>query len=393
MSGEFDAEVRNSLRALTAQVSALSKAQSRLESDTRRYGDTAAAAFRKGAGSVATATRNVDTLGQSVGRTSQAIGRMGGPLGSIISRLGGGAGLAGGLGAVGAAAAVAGIALSLFNRIVQKNLEDARAAAEAHVRMAKAMDQAGEATKRLAAAGLGQATARRSLLAVGGEGAVRDADAVEKSGVASGEEAAQGVGAIYGAFGRFGKRAGNRAPALAIAADLAAGGMPYAEAAAAVAQVPGDLNNSDVARRAKGSIFASFSGVSGAHQGNLALGLAKESIARDPLLGASRGTGQVRALTADIEEDLAITAGSSAARADLAAAASPTATAQAAGYNATQEQVEILRLIYEETKRQRKAAVVAGGGAASATAEFLAEQAYLRASKAASRGLQFAPGG
>lgn len=397
MPSDFEAQVRNDLRAIQVQVESLSRSTGKLNNETRRYGDAAGQAFRRGRTEITSTSRAAEGLGRSIGQTSQALGKMGGPLGEIIGRLGGGAGMAGGLGKVAAGAALAGIALKAFNAIVDKNLESARDAVEVHLRMAKAMEAAGEATKKLAAAGLGQAGARRSLLAAGGEGAVRDADAVEKDGIATAEEAAQGVASINNAFGRFGKRAGNRAPALAIARDLAAGGMPFAQASAAVGEAQGDLNNPDVARRVKGSIFAKFSGVNGAHQGNLALGLAQESIANDSLLKTSRANLGVRAQTADLEEGAAVAGGTAAARADLAAAAAPVATATSAGYQQSQEGVEVLRLIYEETKKQSRDQLLHSrtgvGYAAAKLAELKAEQAYLKAQRAAGRGLVNGPGG
>jgi hypothetical protein len=340
MPAEGEIELKNTLRALQAAVEGLGRAQKKTSDEVARFGSVAQQAYQKPKTDAEKLEEAAKKTGKAWRETGQAIAKVGGPLGEIVARFGGGFGMGEGLSRIAAAAAVAGIAFKAFNAVLERQAEDAREATEAWRKMGDAIDAAKEKSKGLATGALGQAGDRRRVRAVGGEEGIEQMDALTAGGIVGAGEASGGIAAIYGRFGRTSRA---RA-AINTARALAQTGVPFEQAAQGLVKAGGDLTAPGAARRVAGRIFNEHYGRRGGGADGFDQALADTG--GDVFLRkAAEATGVRSRIDAvgrsKVEAGLATTA----AKGDLAAANDPTTAAVMQVYQTHLREIEVLERI------------------------------------------------
>lgn len=231
MAADFEAEIRNSLRALNSQVTALNASVDKLQSKGRSAGREVGDAFRRAAPEAAKAKAAVDGFGGTVKKTGEALTKMGGPLGELLGRLTGGAGLAGGLGRVAAAAAVFGLAMRAGNAVIEAQIDRTQKLIDAQkeLRDVRASARAAEQQQALGAAG-GQGNDLRQLFVRGNVEAIDTANRLAASGIGDASSIRKGVAQAYTLTGMNEKET-----AIAAAQRIAnMGDMPFDQAIGAL---------------------------------------------------------------------------------------------------------------------------------------------------------------
>jgi hypothetical protein len=117
MAADFEAEVRNGMKSLTASVDMLVKSQERATTATREYGKEAAAAFRSASTAAAGASKEKERLAKEMGQ----LGKSNEGLGKGLIDLGARFGVMGGV----AVAAIGGIAAAMGG--LNDKMDEARA--------------------------------------------------------------------------------------------------------------------------------------------------------------------------------------------------------------------------------------------------------------------------
>jgi hypothetical protein len=322
MAAEGEIETRNTLRALQAAVEGLGRAQKKTTEEVARFGSVAAQAFK----APKTDAEKLEDLAKRQGKhwreLGHAIGRVGGPLGEIVAKFGGGFGMEGGLSKIAAGAALAGLALKALSSVIDKQAKDAQNAADAWKRMTDAIESSKDAAAASSVGSIGQAPDRRKVRAIGGEEAIEQMDALTQGGVVGEGEAASGLAAIYG---RYGRTPAARA-AVNTAQALAQTGIPFDHAAQELAKRGGDVSQPGAARATAGRIFNEYYGRLGG--GADGFNQALSDVGGDKFLTQSALTRGVQAQTAAVGRGRVVSGeAQTAARRGLAAAKNPAAEA------------------------------------------------------------------
>jgi hypothetical protein len=202
---EFEAEIRNSLRALTSQVSALSAGLDKTKAAGKKMGDEVDSAFKKAKEASAAAKKKQDDFNKSILQTGQALQKMGGPLAGIVGQLTGGAGLPAGLARAAAGAALLGIAWKAFSAVSEMNLDRTKKLIEAQRELRDVSTGAAKSIKSQALGAVSSQGANLKTLAFrgGGEDYINLANNLAKRGVTSLDDAQKGMASIAGvSYGR-----------------------------------------------------------------------------------------------------------------------------------------------------------------------------------------------
>lgn len=198
MAADFEAEIKNSLRSLAAQVTALGGVVNSSEAKVSKLGDSLKIAFKQGTDSLPGAKAKVDALGQSIQKAGQAAQRFGGPLGELIGRLTGGAGMAGGLGKVAVAAGALGFALKAGTAIIDARISRTQSLIKAQEELRQVMSKA---NSEISAQALGAASSQggdlRQLFNRGNVEAVDTANRISASGIDTSSNIQKGVAKAY----------------------------------------------------------------------------------------------------------------------------------------------------------------------------------------------------
>ncbi|HYF24665.1 MAG TPA: hypothetical protein VD931_02900, partial [Baekduia sp.] len=298
---------------ITTDYSGASKGLTETAKGVKKVEDATKAANRAGSDFHRVMNKGLTDVGKNAKQTGEALAKIGGPGGGLIGQVLGGTGLSGGMATVAALAGTAAVGMKLFGAVATKMGQDAEGAAVHTLELAAAMRKARETSDQLANAALRHAEARRRLLAVGGEEAVAAAEAMAAGGVASPEDAAAGVTAIYGRYGR-GARA--RA-AVNTAAAAARVGVPFAAAATEVAANGADMTDGQVARSVATNIFGKHFGMRTNRR--QAYDQALIDIHKDPLLARQEEGRKIAGEQREAEEAKAIERGTAKGRETLAA--------------------------------------------------------------------------
>lgn len=336
--GNFEAEVKNSLRQIRASVDGLNRSQQQTQASAKGLGKQLRDAYKEGGVGAVFAKAKAVELDKQLGKVGQAAARLKGPLGEILGNITGGIGMGGGLGKLALAAAAAGVAFKSYGMVVEEVLERSRALAEMNNRVADSMKSIADRQRDLTKEGLGRAGARRKLRGAGGQQAVDQVEEVlDQMPELSRDEVESGVAAVYGRYG-----AGHRAAAAVRAAvDVARVGGSFGQAAGTFAEQGGAYESPGAGRRATAMEFQRQTGRVGAplkvlEQAEAAVGV------DDPLLRKARDEAGVR-VTRDREVTARAPSGDSGARADLAETRNPGAAAALALANAVQQQTAIMQ--------------------------------------------------
>ncbi len=206
MSGaDFEAEIRNSLRALNTQVTALSSNIDKLQGRGRVAGQEVSKAFQRTAVVAATAKREVAEAAKATGdwgtslkSAGQALTKMGGPLGEVLGKLTGGAGLSGGLARAGVAAALFGLALKAGNAVMEASLDRTQKLIAAQREYGDIKREAVQ-TERQQALGAfnSQGDDLRRLFTRGNVEAIDEANRISKTGIDNAGSIRKGVAKAY----------------------------------------------------------------------------------------------------------------------------------------------------------------------------------------------------
>lgn len=205
MSADFEAEIRNSLRALNSQVTALGSNIDKLQGKGRVAGQEVAKAFQKTAVTAAMAKRETAAaakesanFGKSIKASGEALTKMGGPLGEILGKLTGGAGLSGGLARAGVAAALFGIALKAGNAVMEATLDRTQKLIAAQREYGDIKREAVQTERQQALGAFGsQGDDLRQLFTRGNVEAIDTANHLAKAGIDDAGSIRKGVAKAY----------------------------------------------------------------------------------------------------------------------------------------------------------------------------------------------------
>lgn len=341
MAAEFEAEVRNSMRALQAAVEGVGRAQKKTTDEVARFGAEAAKAYKAPAQVLPKTEEALKKNAKAWREVGAAMARIGGPMGEIVARFGGGFGMEGGLSRIAAAAAIAGLALKAFHAVVQKQANDARAAAEAYRKMGDAIRGAQDKARAGAGAGMTQAGDRRRLTAAGPE-AIEQAALIGNLSIADGADVDQGVAAIYGKFGAGGRSRGTVDAARELATT---GAFSFSEASAALLGQGADMSAPGVGHSVAARLYAERTGRRGGNQvADFDAVLSRTQ--NDAWLRKSEGVQRIReTLRTEARDSVGSGEAEAQARGELAASRDPTTAAVLQVYNAHVREIEILERI------------------------------------------------
>lgn len=337
MASEFEAEIRNSMRSLQSAIEGVGRAQVKTTAEVARFGQVAGQAFKKPKSDADLLEEAAKKQSKSWRELGHAISKVGGPLGELAAKFGGGFGMEGGLSKIAVAAAAVGLALKAVSFVLNKQTQDAKEAAEAWKKMTDAIEGAEEKGRAASLSGVGQAGGRRKVRATGGEEGIEQLDQLVKSGVVSEDEGTAGISAIYG---RFGRTAQARA-AVNTARALAQAGVPFSHAASELAKGGSDTSLPGVARQTAGRIFNDYYGAVQGGSDNFNQALADTG--GDQYLGQAAQVSGVQAQTAEFRRGQ-VTSGVAAgvARDQLTEAKNPAAAAIQKVFDAYQKEAALL---------------------------------------------------
>lgn len=198
MATDFEAEIRNSLKSLTSQVTALGNSTNVVERKAGSMSASVEAAFRRTNLQMKKAAEAGAEVGMSVKKIGEAAQRAGGPLGEIVGKLTGGAGMSGGLASAAVAAGVLGLAMRVGTTVIDARVQSTKQLI-AVTRELTAVKEA--AAKKVGEQGLGAAGSQGQSLALlntrGGPDAINEANEIAATGVASASDVRAGVAASY----------------------------------------------------------------------------------------------------------------------------------------------------------------------------------------------------
>lgn len=198
MAADFEAEIKNSLRSLASQVTALGAVVNSSEAKVSKLGDSLQKAFKRGTQAIPVAKQQVDALGQSIQKAGQAAQRMGGPLGEIVGRLTGGAGMTGGLAKAAVAAGLLGLAMKAGTAVIDVRIIRIGLLIDAQKKLSDATAKANEEAKGQAlGASASQGGNLRTLFSRGNIDAIDTANSLEKSGIDTTDNIQKGVAKAY----------------------------------------------------------------------------------------------------------------------------------------------------------------------------------------------------
>ncbi len=342
MASEFEAEIRNSMRALQSAIEGVGKAQMKTTAEVARFGQVAGGAFKKPKTDAELLEEAAKKQGKAWRELGHAISKVGGPIGELAAKFGGGMGMEGGLSRIAVAAVVVTVALKAVSAVLNKQTQDAKDAGDAWKKMTDAIEGAQEKGRSASLGGVGAAGGRRKVRATGGEEGIEQLDDLVSKGVVSEDEATAGLSAIYG---RFGRTAQARA-AVHTARALASTGVPFSHAASELAKGGSDTSLPGVGRQTAGRIFNDYYGAvqGGADNFNQAL----YDTGGDKYLGQAAEVQGVQAQTAAVRRGQ-VTSGEAlgVARDQLADAKNPAAAAIQKVYDAHVKEIELLQKLAE----------------------------------------------
>ncbi len=304
MSADFEAEVRNSIRSLTAEVNKLAKAHEAAGRAGKKANEDTSRAARQAQATIERqwklegqmrrqAQTERDRPRQTLARAGLALGRFGGPVGTLATHLTGGVGLGPVLGTLAIGAGLAAVAMKYFAAQAKQAVEAVKALAEASAE-ASATKRANRNAllDQAATAGLSNAQLRGRLSAA--PGAEDLAQTLSKaSGKGIGETANAAVTlarAFPGGTGAAGNRRNNAENRVR---RLVGAGMDPDEAVQAVLAAgveSGDMDYKTFDRRTAG-IYARSIGAVGvsAQQAQDLLDQATKNFVTNPYASGARG--------------------------------------------------------------------------------------------------------
>ncbi|MES2340007.1 MAG: hypothetical protein V4537_18085 [Pseudomonadota bacterium] len=342
MASEFEAEIRNSMRSLQSAIEGVGKAQVKTTAEVARFGQVAGAAFRKPKSEAEQLEEAAKKQGKTWRELGHAIGKVGGPLGELAAKFGGGAGMEGGLSKIAIAAGLVGVALKAVSAVLNKQTQDAKDAADAWKKMSDAIEGAQEKGNAASLAGVGQAGGRRKVRAIGGAGGIAELDDLTQNGGIGEDEATAGLSSIYGRFGRT-----NQAiAAISTAKALAQTGVPFSHAASELAKGGADLSLPGVARQTAGRVFNDYYGAVQGGEANFNQALADTG--GDQYLRRAASVQSVQGQTESVRRGQ-VTAGvaEGVARGQLSEAKNPAAAAVSKVFDAYQKEAALLAKVAE----------------------------------------------
>jgi hypothetical protein len=342
VASEFEAEIRNSMRSLQSAIEGVGRAQVKTTAEVARFGQVAGQAFKKPKSDADLLEEAAKKQGKTWRELGHAISKVGGPLGELAAKFGGGFGMEGGLSKIAVAAAAVGLAIKAVSFVLNKNTQDAKEAAEAWKKMTDAIEGAEEKGRAASLSGVGQAGGRRKVRAIGGEEGIEQLDQLVKAGVVTEDEGTAGISAIYG---RFGRTAQARA-AVNTARALAQTGVPFSHAASELAKGGSDTALPGVARQTAGRIFNDYYGAvqGGSDNFNQAL----VDTGGDKYIGNAARVSGVEAQTAEFRRGQVVSGeAETVARGQLADAKNPAAAAVLKVYDAYQKEAALLAKMAE----------------------------------------------
>lgn len=239
MATDFEAEIRNSLKSLTSQVTALGNSTTVVERKAGSMSASVEAAFRRTNLQMKKAAEAGGSVGESVKKIGEAAQRAGGPLGEIVGKLTGGAGMSGGLASAAVAAGLLGLALRVGTAVIDARIESTKKLIAA----TKALSDVKEAAaKKVGEQGLGAAGSQGQSLALlntrGGPDAINEANDIAATGVASASDVRAGVAASHLRRSRSVSETMRRAALQAAGQVSSSGEGGFAEAVNAILSSP-----------------------------------------------------------------------------------------------------------------------------------------------------------
>jgi hypothetical protein len=257
MPGEMDAELRNTLRSLQAQVEGVGRAQKKTTDEVARFHAEAKKAFgaaAKGGDDAEKAGRKGASAWKQFG---DILGRVGGPVGELAGKFAGLRPAENALNGLKLAATGVGAVFGMVMVMLERSGQQARANAAAWREMGDAMLAAKTRQGAIGTAGVGQADEQRRLVAAGPEAVAYAKQLAESNTGIDEADANQGVATIYS---KYGTGARSRAAVEAARALHQTGAMSYSEAATSLVDYGADLSGPGVARAVAARIYANKTG-------------------------------------------------------------------------------------------------------------------------------------
>jgi hypothetical protein len=369
MSADFEAEVRNSIRALTAAVQRLEKAHSAAGEAGKRAGDKTVDASKRAQRELERerkaaerarkeAEKKADAPRRAFAQAGLALGRFGGPVGTLATHVSGATGLGPVLGRLAIAAGTLGLATKLAVDNIERMLQKTRLMAETANQFKDAIIAGVKARQGTALGGVTSTEARFRASVAGGATSANsglDAAKLAKSGHVSGQDAMMAVGEINS---RFGLRPEQRANALARVEALTAAGVPLATALEETisAGVESHAPKTDAQKaaflRRTGRAFARATGLQHANSSQAVAALQRQTdtLAIDPRMEVFDKVRAVQAETQGaVASDIYHGSAETAARGELAAAKNPEAQQTLDLYNQKAREIEVLSRLADQT--------------------------------------------
>lgn len=364
MAADFEAEIKNSLRSLTAQVTALGNSTAVVDKKASSMSASVEAAFRRTNLQMKKAAEAGGSVGESIKKVGDAAKRAGGPLGEIMGKLTGGAGMTGGLASAAVAAGVFGLAMRVGTTVIDARVLSTKALIAA-TRELTAVKEA--AAKKVGEQGLGAAGSQGQSLALlntrGGPDAIIEANDIAATGVASASDVRAGVAASHLRRSRGVSETMRRTVLEAAGQVSSSGEGGFAEAVNAILSSP-QLIEKLVSEGAEGVAARVVVGNRGQVPNGRNLGAARYDLANQHRLAVFGETASNRAVAAlpgiagvnnqlDEVGQNAIADGSAmgAARSALSAAKSPESAGMVALFAKQQQADDELRLLIKTQGR------------------------------------------
>lgn len=193
----FEAEIRNSLAMLASQVNALTNGMDNLQKKGKKAGDDIKDKFNEAAAAAKKAAEQQKQFDTTIQKVGSGLNKFGGPLGDLIGKLTGGAGMGGALATVATAAALAGFAMKAFNAVVDAQIDRVRRLSAAQRELITIKENARKTEQQQGTEGLSQGERLRTLFNRGGEDAAIEANTIALQGFTTTEEAQSGIAQAF----------------------------------------------------------------------------------------------------------------------------------------------------------------------------------------------------